>query len=85
MTIKHIRNVVSKFQDVSESPWSGVLWNSSTRKMNVTVTAEKLARRLWRYLLGLDEDKVKLTQDWRAMVEPLNPNTTIKLPTPPKP
>ena len=84
LTIKHIKGVVSKFYDVSEAPWNGVLWNSTTRKMNVTVAAEKLARRLWRYLLGLDEDKAKLTHDWRAMVEPGNDATTIKLPTPPK-
>ncbi len=84
LTIKHIKTVVSKFHDVSEAPWSGVLWNSTTKKMNVTVAAEKLARRLWRYLLGLDEDKAKLTHDWRAMVEPGNDATTIKLPTPPK-
>lgn len=84
MATKHIRNVVSKYQAVNDSPWSGVLWNSSTKRMNVTVAAERLARRLWRYLLGLDEDKVKLTQDWRAMVEPGNPKTTIKLPLPPK-
>lgn len=84
LSIKHIKTVVSKFSDVSQSPWSGVLWNSTTKKMNVTVAAEKLARRLWRYLLGLDEDKTKLTQDWRAMVEPGNVATTIKLPNPPK-
>jgi hypothetical protein len=52
--------------------------------MNVTVAAEKLARRLWRYLLGLDEDKAKLIHDWRAMVEPGNIATTIRLPAPPK-
>jgi DNA sulfur modification protein DndB len=84
LTIKHIKTVVSRFSDVSESPWSGVLWNSTTKKMNVTVAAEKLARRLWRYLLGLDEDKAKLIHDWRAMVEPGNIATTIRLPAPPK-
>jgi DNA sulfur modification protein DndB len=84
LTIKHIKTVVSRFYDVSESPWSGVLWNTTTKKMNVTVAAEKLARRLWRYLLGLDEDKAKLLHDWRAMVEPGNVATTIKLPNPPR-
>jgi hypothetical protein len=52
--------------------------------MTVSVEAEKLARRLWRYLLGLDEDKAKLTQDWRAMVDPDNLATRLKLPEPPK-
>jgi DNA sulfur modification protein DndB len=84
MTIKHLRSVVSKFKDVSEAPWNGVLWNSTTKKMNVTRPAEKLARRLWRYLLGLDEDRGRLTTDWRAMVEPGNPDTRIKLPLPPE-
>jgi DNA sulfur modification protein DndB len=84
LSIKHIKTVVSRFSELSESPWSGVLWNSTTRRMNVTVAAERLARRLWRYLLGLDEDKAALTHDWRAMVEPGNAATTIKLPVQPK-
>jgi DNA sulfur modification protein DndB len=83
MTIKHIRSVVSRFQDVSQTPWNGVLWNSSLKKMTVTVQAEKLARRLWRFLLGLDEDKDRLTEEWRAMVEPGNTETTLRLPKPP--
>jgi hypothetical protein len=83
MTIQHIRAVVSHFADVSKTPWNGVLWNSATKKMAVTVAAEKLARRLWRFLLGLDEDKDSLTEDWRATVEPGNPETTLHLPKPP--
>jgi DNA sulfur modification protein DndB len=83
MTIQHIRAVVSQFADVSKTPWNGVLWNSATKKMAVTVAAEKLARRLWRFLLGLDEDKNRLTEEWRAMVEPGNPKTTLHLPKPP--
>jgi hypothetical protein len=51
--------------------------------MTVTVEAEKLARRLWRYLLGLDEDKDALESDWRAMVEPGNAATHLQLPNPP--
>jgi DNA sulfur modification protein DndB len=84
LTVEHIRAVVSQFNDLGASPWNGVLWNSSTKKMTVTVQAERLARRLWKYLLGLDEDKDKLTNDWRAMVEPGNEATALELPTPPK-
>jgi len=84
MTIKHIRTVVTKFQDLSNAPWNGVLWNSSINKMTVTVEAEKLARRLWKYLLGLDEDKNQLTRDWRAMVTPGNTNSGLRLPEPVK-
>jgi DNA sulfur modification protein DndB len=84
MTIRHVRNVVSKFQDLDSAPWRGVLWNSSTKTMTVTVEAEKLARRLWRYLLGLDEDKEKLTRDWRAMVAPGNAGSGLRLPEPVK-
>jgi hypothetical protein len=83
-TIKHIKGVVDKFQDLNGAPWKGVLWNPVTKKMTVSVEAEKLARRLWRYLLGLDEDKTKLTQEWRAMVEPSSVATHLKLPDPPK-
>ncbi|MBZ5532384.1 MAG: DGQHR domain-containing protein [Acidobacteriia bacterium] len=84
MTIKHIKAVVENFQDLNGAPWKGVLWNSATKKMTVTVEAEKLARRLWRHLLGLGEDRTKLTQDWRAMVEPGSVATHLKLPDPPK-
>jgi DNA sulfur modification protein DndB len=82
MTIKHIRTVVSTFKDLTQAPWNGVLWNSSTRKMANSVEAEKLSRRLWRYLMGLPENKDTLIKDWRAMVEPGNPDTRIKLPAP---
>jgi hypothetical protein len=84
ITIKHIKAIVDKFQDINDAPWKGVLWNPTTKKMTVTVEAEKLARRLWRHLLGLGEDKAKLTQDWRAMVEPGSVATHLKLPEPPK-
>jgi DNA sulfur modification protein DndB len=84
LTNKHIKTVVDKFQDLNDAPWKGVLWNPATKKMTVTVEAEKLARRLWKHLLGLGEDKTKLTQDWRAMVEPGSVATHLKLPDPPK-
>jgi hypothetical protein len=84
MTIKHIRTTVMKFHDLTAAPWNGVLWNSSTSNMTVTVEAEKLARRLWKYLLGLDEDKHQLTHDWRAMVTPGNTNSGLRLPEPVK-
>lgn len=84
LTIEHIQDVVTKFQHLNEAPWSGVLWNSATSKMTVSVHAEKLARRLWRYLLGLDEDKDKLTKDWRAIVDPGNIASNLRLPDPGK-
>jgi DNA sulfur modification protein DndB len=84
LKVEHIRTVVTKFQNLHEVPWSGVLWNSATSKMTVTVQAEKLARRLWRYLLGLDEDKDKLTKDWRAIVDPGNAASNLCLPEPGK-
>jgi DNA sulfur modification protein DndB len=83
ITVQHIRNVASQFHNLDGIPWRGVIWNSATKKMTVTVEAEKLARRLWRFLLGLDEDKAALESDWRAMVEPGNTDTNLQLPTPP--
>jgi DNA sulfur modification protein DndB len=84
ITIKHVKSVVEKFQDLNDAPWNGVLWNPVTKRMTVSVEAVKLARRLWRHLLGLDEDRTKLTQDWRAMVAPGTMATHLKLPEPPK-
>ena len=80
MPVDHMKTVVSKFEDLDADPWRGVLWNSATKKMNVTVETEKLARRLWRYLLGLDEDKARLEADWGAVVEPGNAGKGRKLP-----
>jgi hypothetical protein len=84
ITIKRIKSVVDSFQDLNDSPWRGVLWNPATKRMSVSVESEKLARRLWKHLLGLGEDKAQLTQDWRAMVAPGENASTIKLPNPPK-
>ena len=80
---EHIRKVVGEFYDLNSTPWKGVLWNSATRKMSVTVEAEKLASRLWRYLLGLDEDKVRLDRDWKAAVDPRSERVDLHLPVPP--
>jgi len=80
MDAEHIKRVVSDFQSLNSSPWSGLLWNSVTKKMVVTVEAEKLARRLWRYLLGLDEDKDSLERDWIAIVEPGSADSHRSLP-----
>jgi DNA sulfur modification protein DndB len=79
----HIRAVVAKFQELDAAPWRGVLWNSATKRMAVTVSAEKLARRLWRYLLGLDEDKAVLEADWQAHIDPGGKGPRLRLPPPP--
>jgi hypothetical protein len=81
--VKHLRTVVSQFHDLASPPWRGVLWNSATNRMANTVEAEKLARRLWRYLLGLDEDKGALETDWRAHIDPGGEGPRLRLPTPP--
>jgi len=82
-SVEQIRTVVDSFHAIDSAPWAGVLWNSVTKKMNVTVEAEKLARRLWRYLLGLDEDKRTLEDDWKALIDPRGERNDLRLPTPP--
>jgi hypothetical protein len=52
--------------------------------MNVTVESEKLARRLWRYLLGLNEDKEALESDWKAAVDPSHERHDLFLPVIPQ-
>jgi len=84
LSIQHMRTVISEFHDLDSSPWKGVIWNSAKKKMVVTVVAEKLARRLWRYLLGLQENKENLEGDWRAVVEPGSRGTHLRLPDPPR-
>jgi len=83
VSVQHLRSVVDHFQDLASAPWGGLLWNSGTQKMTVTVEAERLASRLWRYLMGLDENRGKLQDDWKAAVDPQNERRNVKLPTPP--
>jgi DNA sulfur modification protein DndB len=83
LSVEHIRAVVHQFADLNSVPWKGLLWNSATKKMNVTVEAEKLASRLWRYVLGLDEDKTTLERDWTAVIDPGNERGNLHLPSPP--
>lgn len=79
-----IRVAVEKFADISAPPWRGVFWNAAHKKMGpISRTSEKLARRLWRYLFGLDEDKAKLEADWRAVVDPQHEQPDLKLPPAP--
>lgn len=80
--IEEIRIIVERFSALDSAPWAGVLWNSSTRKMSVTVDAEKLASRLWRYILGLDENKAVLEADWKAFIDPRGERDDLHLPDP---
>jgi len=83
LTIDHTRAVVNQFQNLDSAPWAGLLWNSVTNKMNVTVEAEKLASRLWGYLLGLNEDATQLQLDYKAVVDPQNQSPHLRLPAQP--
>jgi DNA sulfur modification protein DndB len=79
-----IREAVEKFGDITAAPWNGVFWNAAHKKMGpISRTSEKLARRLWRYLFGLDEDKAQLETDWRAIVDPQHRQPDLKLPDAP--
>jgi DNA sulfur modification protein DndB len=80
---QRIKRVVDQFQDVAAAPWTGVLWNSASKRMNVTVEAQKLACRLWRYLLGLAEDRTTLEADWKASIDPRGERNDLQLPAPP--
>jgi len=82
MTIEHIRNGRLYVQGPHPSALERRPLEFIDSKNGHSVEAEKLSRRLWRYLMGLPENKDALTKDWRAMVEPLNPDTRIQLPTP---
>lgn len=80
VSLDQMEAVVEKFSQLDSLPWKGVLWNSSTKKMIVTVEAEKLAYRLWRYLFGLGENREALSADWKAMVDPGNERDDFILP-----
>ena len=82
LSSEDIKRVVGQFSEISSAPWKGVLWNAAKGKMIVTVEAEKLAFRLWRYLLGLNENKENLEHDWKAAIDPLHELTDLRLPIP---
>jgi len=83
LSVQRTQAVVNQFQNLDGAPWAGVLWNSVTKKMTVTVEAEKLASRLWRYLLGLNESAQQLQLDYKAAVDPQNQRPDLQLPAPP--
>ena len=78
--LNNISNAVQLYANLSQAPWSGVLWNSTSNRMIAGKEAENLARRLWRYLLGLGEDKTKLEIEWRSRIDPQNQKPDLKLP-----
>ena len=79
-SLDHIKNVVQSYSNLAQAPWSGVLWNPASSRMIAGKEAENLANRLWRYLLGLNEDKLKLEIDWRSQVDPQNQSPNLQLP-----
>ena len=79
-SIESIKRVVENFSKITHPPWDGVLWNSTSRRMIAGKSAENLAFRLWRYLLGLDEDYQRLQAEWKSQVDPQNKRTDLQLP-----
>jgi hypothetical protein len=68
--MERVRAAVERYSELNDAPWRGVLWNPVNHKMIVTRDAEILARRLWRYLLGLNEDRARLEQSWKSHIDP---------------
>jgi DNA sulfur modification protein DndB len=71
----------TKFADLSAPPWNGVLWNSTSQKMIAGKATEDLGTRLWRFLLGLDENRAQLEADWKAAVDPRQERSDLALPS----
>lgn len=82
LPVEQIRAAVEAFHDLDSAPWKGVLWNSTTKKMNATRDAEKLAQRLWRHLLSLPDDGPDLELAWKAQVDPQGQHAGQHLPPP---
>ena len=82
--LAHIGVVAERFADLASPPWEGVLWNPASRRMIAGKHAENFATRLWRYLLGLQEDKDRLQGEWKASIDPRNENPDLALPERPR-
>jgi DNA sulfur modification protein DndB len=77
-----VKAVAHRYHNLESDPWKGILVNTVTRRMNASRESEKLAQRLWRYLLGLNEDRSALQQAWKSHVDPQNERTRLRLPAP---
>ena len=80
IALRHIGLLADRFADLASPPWDGVLWNAASHRMIAGKYAENLATRLWRYLLGLQEDKDKLQEEWKASIDPRNEHPDLALP-----
>ena len=80
VSLERIETVVKNYSNLTEAPWVGVLWNSTRNRMIAGKASENLACRLWRYLLGLDEDRKELQAEWRSLVDPQNERSDLQLP-----
>lgn len=60
-------HLVSKIEtEIEKYPWVGLLWESGSKNMITNGENQKVAIRLIRYMIGLDEDENKLRNDYAS-------------------
>lgn len=72
--------VLAAHSQLTDAPWSGVIWNATDKKMIAGHDPETHAESLWRYLLGLDVDVAQLEMKWKSRVDPANARANLHLP-----
>ncbi len=80
VSISVIAKAVAKHSQLNKSPWAGLLWNTTSKKMLAAQERVNLAANVWRLLIGIQVDYSALNAQWRAMVDPLNEQPTLRLP-----
>ena len=79
-----IATCVQQFSELSQLPWAGLLWNTSSRRMVAGREAERIASKVWRLLLGLPADYDSINREWRAKVDPRDQQPALNLPRVPQ-
>lgn len=61
-----IQIVADRYGDITKYPWAGLLWNCHENKMYDGQQKRKATLDLWRYFLGLEDDREKVERQWIA-------------------
>lgn len=78
--VERIKRAILNFSNLAESPWIGVLWNPTSRRMIAGREAENLAADIWSYLFGIADNIEDIERSWRSKVDPEGQRQDLHLP-----
>jgi DNA sulfur modification protein DndB len=80
ISVSVIKRCVTEYSDLDKTPWAGLFWNTTSRRMSVSQERVNIATAVWRLLMGLHSDYSAVNAEWRATVDPRDEDQRLKLP-----